>query len=414
VLSGAARTVFRRLRNDNGQFPIVFPDHEPTLPDVMQRERANCCGGKADACCAAKIEALEKTLRIIVVGGSLSGLSAAIALARLGHEVAVTERATSFTGGAGLGVDVSLLRAVTGDPGSPAVIRGNRLSSSWYIVRAWLLEIASRTAGLTLREGVEATSLQQTDTAVIVTTNQSTEEAALVIGADGYRSMVRAFINPANPEATYAGYMLWRGMCREDQMPANTRWPDGFVTVQFAKRYRLVAYAVPGPDDSLVPGRRQISWAWYDPDQRELLERHHCLAGDRVIGTLSGDRFGEELRGHLVDEAMQSWPSPWREAIVATLHDGDPFATPIAEYVPDRLVANRLAIIGDAAHVASPMTGSGFRYGLLDVLALARSLSKDEDVPQALRRFENERLSDDRELVLSGLAWGKQYLKGEA
>ena len=56
----------------------------------------------------------------------------------------------------------------------------------------------------------------------------------------------------------------------------------------------------------------------------------------------------------------------------------------------------------------------GFRYGLLDVLALARSLSKDEDVPQALRRFENERLSDDRELVLSGLAWGKQYLKGEA
>ena len=119
-------------------------------------------------------------------------MSAAIALARLGHEVAVTERATSFTGGAGLGVDVSLLRAVTGDPGSPAVIRGNRLSSSWYIVRAWLLEIASRTAGLTLREGVEATSLQQTDTAVIVTTNQSTEEAALVIGADGYRSMVRA------------------------------------------------------------------------------------------------------------------------------------------------------------------------------------------------------------------------------
>ena len=93
-------------------------------------------------------------MRIIVVGGSLSGLSAAIALARLGHEVAVFERATSFSGGAGLGVDVSLLRAVTGDSGSPAVIRGNRLSSSWYTVRAWLLEIASRTTGSVSRTDI--------------------------------------------------------------------------------------------------------------------------------------------------------------------------------------------------------------------------------------------------------------------
>jgi len=38
-------------------------------------------------------------------------------------------------------------------------------------------------------------------------------------------------------------------------------------------------------------------------------------------------------------------------------------------------------------------------------------LSQSEDVPQALRRFEDERLSDDRGLVLSGRAWGKQYLE---
>jgi 2-polyprenyl-6-methoxyphenol hydroxylase-like FAD-dependent oxidoreductase len=350
-------------------------------------------------------------MRIIVAGGSLSGLSTGIALARLGHEVAVFERATSFSGGAGLGVDVSLLRAVTGDSGSPAVIRGNRLSSSWYIVRAWLLQIASRTAGLTLHEGVEMTACTETATAVIVKTNRSSEEAELLVGADGYRSVVRAAVDPAHHDAGYAGYMLWRGMCREDQMPANTRWPDGFVNVQFTERYRLVAYPVPGPDDSLVPGRRQISWAWYDPGRRELLEQHQCLAGDRVIGTLSGDRFGEKLKAYLIGEAERSWPSPWREAIVATLRAGDPFATPIAEYVPNHLATNRIAIVGDAAHVASPMTGSGFRYGLLDVLALSRSLSESQDVSQALRRFEDERLSDDRELVLSGRSWGKQYLE---
>lgn len=350
-------------------------------------------------------------MRIIVVGGSLTGLSAAIALARLGHEVGVFERATSFSGGAGLGVDVSLLRAVTGDSGSPAVIRGNRLSSSWYTVRAWLLEIASRTTGFTLHEGVEATACTETSATVVVQTSRATEEAELAVGADGYRSMVRASVDPAHHEAIYAGYMLWRGMCREEQMPAGTRWPDGFVDVRYTRRYRLVAYPVPGPDGSLVPGRRQISWAWYDPDQRELLERQHCLAGDRVIGTLSGDRFGAKLKANLIGEAERSWPSPWREAIAATLRTGEPFATPIAEYVPNRLVTNRIAIVGDAAHVASPMTGSGFRYGLLDVLALSRSLSENDNVPQALRRFENERLSDDRALVLSGRAWGKQYLE---
>lgn len=351
-------------------------------------------------------------MRIIVVGGSLGGLSTGIALARLGHDVAVLERATSFSGGAGLGVDPSLLRAATGDPGSPAVIRGNRLSSSWYTVRAWLLEIASRTAGLTLHEGVEMTSCTETTATVLVKTSRGNEEAALVVGADGYRSIVRASVDPAHRDASYAGYMLWRGMCREDQMPAGTPWPDGFVDVQYTKRYRLVAYAVPGPDDSLIPGRRQISWAWYDPGQREFLEHHHCLAGDRVIGTLSGDRFDATLKAHLMAEAERSWRSPWREAIVTTLRTGDPFATPIAEYVPNRLVASRIAIVGDAAHVASPMTGSGFRYGLLDVLALARSLSASEDVPRALRRFEDERLSDDRELVLYGRSWGKQYLDG--
>jgi 2-polyprenyl-6-methoxyphenol hydroxylase-like FAD-dependent oxidoreductase len=200
-------------------------------------------------------------------------------------------------------------------------------------------------------------------------------------------------------------------MCREEQMPPRTQWPDGFVTVHVTKRYRLVAYPVPGPDHSLIPGQRQISWAWYDPGQRELLEQHKCLAGNRVIGTLSGDRFGETLKAHLIDEAERSWPSPWQEAIVATLRSGDPFATPVAEYVPNRLATGRIAIVGDAAHVASPMTGSGFRYGLLDVLALSRSLSETDDVRPALQRFQDERLSDDRGLVLSGRSWGRHYLE---
>jgi 2-polyprenyl-6-methoxyphenol hydroxylase-like FAD-dependent oxidoreductase len=354
-------------------------------------------------------------VQIIIVGGSLSGLSAAIALARGGHEVRVFERATIQPGGAGLGVDLDRLHEVTGaDAATLPVVRGNRYSSSWYLVRQWLFDIASRTPGLTFSEGVEATAFALDGETVAVQTSAGAQYADLLIGADGYRSAVRAFVDPKHHDALYSGYMLWRGMCREDEMPATTRWPDGYVDVQTTRHYRLVAYAVPGPDGSLVPGHRQISWAWYDPDRRGFLEERNCIAGDRVIGTLSGEHFGEPLLSELIGEAERSWPSPWREAIVTTLRSGEPFATPIAEYVPNRLTSSRALIIGDAAHVASPMTGSGFRYALLDVLAIRQALDRGGDVAGALRTFERVRLEDDRQLVRAGQAWGQRYLRDSA
>jgi hypothetical protein len=193
-------------------------------------------------------------VRIIVVGGSLSGLSAAIALARAGHDVRVFERATIQPGGAGLGVDLALLREISGaDTRTLAVVRGNRYSSSWYLVRQWLLDVAVQTPGLAIREGIEVTSYTLDGDTVAVQTTSGAQDA------------------------------------------------DGYVDVQVTQRYRLVAYAVPGPDDSLDPGHRQISWAWYDPDRRTLLEECDCIVGNRVIGleddrrlVLAGHAWGED------------------------------------------------------------------------------------------------------------------------
>lgn len=58
-------------------------------------------------------------LRIGIIGGSLAGLACAAVLERAGAEVAVVERSTvDFADrGGGLGVDLELVKAVTGDPG---------------------------------------------------------------------------------------------------------------------------------------------------------------------------------------------------------------------------------------------------------------------------------------------------------
>ena len=117
----------------------------------------------------------------------------------------------------------------------------------------------------------------------------------------------------------------------------------------------------------------------------------------------------------LQERARQLWPDPWRSAIQVGLRTGRCFGTPIAEYVPTRLVAGRVALVGDAAHVSSPMTGSGFHYALLDVLSLRQALAgtaNSQTIAPALTQFERARLADDRQLALYGQRWSKDYLAG--
>jgi 2-polyprenyl-6-methoxyphenol hydroxylase-like FAD-dependent oxidoreductase len=354
--------------------------------------------------------ATSVTVLALVVGGSLTGLAAAVALARRGIDVRVLERLQAYTGGAGLGVDVNLLQAITGtSAGDLPVIRGNRLSTSWSAVHAWLGRTAGQYSNVSISLGLEAREVRATGERLAVDTTGGEMAADLVLGADGYRSTVRRFIDPAYPDADFAGYMLWRGLCDERSLPSTLPRPDGYVAVEYAGPYRLVAYAVPGSDGSVVPGRRQISWAWYDPDRRDLLERTGCIVGERVVRTLPPEDFSAGLRQEL--EALANmWPTPWREAILQTLRTGEPFGTPIAEYVPQRMARGRAAIAGDAAHVASPMTGSGLRYAFLDVIALGRALDASASVEAGLREFESQRLEEDRALVLSGRAWGRSYV----
>ena len=89
-------------------------------------------------------------MRCVVAGGSLVGLSTAIALSRLGMDATVLERspARAVDGGGGLGVDVALLRRVTGISEEPPVLHGtDRDTTAWHLLQGWLETHGGRASG---------------------------------------------------------------------------------------------------------------------------------------------------------------------------------------------------------------------------------------------------------------------------
>ena len=342
-------------------------------------------------------------LHCVVAGGSLVGLSTAIALSRLGIDVTVLERspARAVEGGGGLGVDVALLQQVTGLRDEPPVLHGiDRDTTAWHLLQGWLEDQATRRSGITVCRGTEVTAVrpgQHQQPARVMTADGGGYRADLVIGADGARSTVRAAVDPGFPDARYAGVLLWRSLVDEQAIPPEVALPGAGEPSRevYAGPYRLVTYLVPGAAGQTDVGHRRLNMVWYDPQQRDLLRDMGVLDGETVHGSLAPGVLPGPVRERLAGFAAANWPSPWREALTLALQNGTVFGTPIVHYEPRRLARSRVALAGDAAHAASPMVGGGFRQGLYDVGALARTmtgLTASEGIPGALARYQELRL----------------------
>ena len=95
----------------------------------------------------------------------------------------------------------------------------------------------------------------------------------------------------------------------------------------------------------------------------------------------------ERWRAEGLDAWKQRVHAVWPQAGRLLEHLTDPDQLALANYGHHTLrrpVAERIAIIGDAAHATSPQLGQGANMALLDALALARSLEAAPNIAAAL------------------------------
>lgn len=200
--------------------------------------------------------------------------------------------------------------------------------------------------------------LESGEPAAVRLDDGTTLQARLVVGADGGNSSVRA---AAGLNATVTDYrqaaVVCNFACARQHLNVARQW---FTAVG-------VVALLPLPDD-------HVSLVWSAPaelaaelgalDAASLARRVTEQVGESEIGVLSAA--------------------------------GGVLGFPLRLIVVDRLIAPRLVLIGDAAHVVHPLAGQGLNLGLQDVAALlevvrAREAFRDIGDTVLLRRYERNR-----------------------
>ena len=348
-------------------------------------------------------------MRVIVAGGGVGGLTAALALARAGAKVSVLERAPAFTEiGAGLQLSPNATRLLFGLGLESALRRmafrpqaaevrdradGRRLlvtplgeaaEARWgapylQLHRADLVEVlleAARAAEVVLRTACPLHGVAQDGERVRVEAGGETLDADVLVGADGIRSRVRAALYGETP-ARFTGQIAWRGLVEAERLPPGMIAPA--ATVWTGPGAHFVHY--------FVRGGRMVSFAGF-------------TAGRRA----SPESWTEPAKPGEIAAAFHGWPEPVT-ALVTALADAPGWRAAVHDRPPRRdWTQGRVALLGDAAHPMTPYLAQGAGMAVEDAEALARHLADGRPPAEALAGYARERQARTRRVQ----AWAQR------
>jgi 2-octaprenyl-6-methoxyphenol hydroxylase len=334
------------------------------------------------------------TFDTVVVGGGPAGLTAAIALADAGARTALLARRTPYADNrttALLGASVDLLERLDvwrrcQDNAAPLKVM-RLVDDTGRLVRAPEVRFVSEEIGLeqfgfnidnrTLVAALEAraaelpgltrvddeamTVVPEDSSVAIVTRQDKTLGARLVIGSDGRHSLCR--------EA--AGIDVRRRDLNQAALTFNVSHsrPHRNVSTEFHTPQGPCVF-VPLPGD-----RCSVVWVTAPNEAERLM-------------ALSDEGLSEAIE-------MQSHSILGRTTVEPGRHK-----FPLAIERPTQIARHRIALVGESAHVVPPIGAQGLNMGLRDAADLADivrevlSLGEDPGAPQALHRYAATRRSD--------------------
>jgi salicylate hydroxylase len=355
------------------------------------------------------------TRPVIVCGGGIGGLAAALALVRRGLSVVVLEQAAEIGEiGAGMqlgpnafhafdalgvgpqarsravytdclvmhdAVDESLVgRIETGEAfrrrfGNPyAVIHRADVHTA-------LLEGAQASGLVTLHTHTRVARIEQDAAAGTVTAIDQAGRrwtGCALIGADGGKSVVRAQCVNDPPRVT--GHVVYRAVVDKAAFPEDLRW--NAASLWAGPRCHLVHYPLRGGEQYNIVvtfhSRQPEQWGVSD-GSRDEVESYF-----QGISTKARQLIG-------LPRSWKRWATADREPI-------------------DNWVFGRATLLGDAAHPTTQYMAQGACMAVEDAVTLGEALSvAGNDWDAALQLYQHNRITRTARIVLSGREMGRLY-----
>jgi 2-polyprenyl-6-methoxyphenol hydroxylase-like FAD-dependent oxidoreductase len=362
--------------------------------------------------------------RAIVIGGSISGLCAASLLRNAGWQVDVFERSDVELKGRGAGiVSHQALRDILVESGAGIEdlgvhiderilfdAAGRQIGHHRYpqIVTSW-----DRVQNLVRRLQPEGSyhlnhnfvGFQTNGDGVTVRfDNGRSETAAILVGADGFRSAVRNILFP-EVQPIYAGYVIWRAVVDEADLAPETH-AAVFERFAFflAPGHEIIGYPIAGMDNDLRPGKRRYNFVWYRTiDTDRLTDMLTDASGHTHVLSIPPPL----VRADVIQEMREKAETFMSKPLLRVLHAvKSAFFTPIYDLASPSMISGRVSLIGDAAFVGRPHVGLGVTKGAADAKALADALPATSSIDDGLRKFNAERKRIGDRVVARGRELG--------